>query len=136
VFSPCTALTGKGRAANAGIGLKRAADNFMVGDSSQSYVGEDKEKQFSCLRAEGKSPKQKQEELHQDCATGMEGWMLGHAALCRNISQQSSPATRAAWSKGNLRGSQGFPALPGPHLKASSEFLKAQSLIGASTALG
>lgn len=30
----------------------------MVGDSSQSYVGEDKEKQFSCLRAEGKSPKQ------------------------------------------------------------------------------
>lgn len=113
IFSSlCTALAGKGRAAKPGAGLKRAADKFMAGDSRQSYAGRDKEKQFSCLRAEGRSPKTEREELHQHCATGMEGWMLGHAARCRNITQQSSPSTRAA--KEALEAAGAFRHCQGP----------------------
>ena len=56
-------LGGKVRGVNIGAGLKTATDNFMTGDSSQSNVGEDKEKQFSCFRAEGDSSKRIKKEL-------------------------------------------------------------------------
>lgn len=56
-------LGGKVRGVITGAGLKRATDNFMTGDSSQSNVGEDKEKQFSCFRAEGDSSKWMENEL-------------------------------------------------------------------------
>lgn len=61
--SPWNSLGGKVRGVNIGAGLKRATDNFMTDDSSQSNGGEDKEEQFSCFRPEGDSSEQMEKEL-------------------------------------------------------------------------